>query len=211
MGKRVSWRGRTVETGIFKEPVEGPVMIRRTNLDGDRQSDPTVHGGEFKAVYGYGAQHYTYWERELDRTLPPGMFGENLTLDGLDEAEVCVGDTFKLGEATLEAVQPRQPCFKLGIRFDDPGMVKRFLRSGRSGVYFRVIDEGRVQAGDTMTCVGRDPGRFPIAGLTRLLDPTTRDPVMVDRALALASLPEGWRESLLRMSGRETSEPTPGP
>lgn len=209
MGRQIEWQGRTVETGIFKEPVTGPVLIRRTNLEGDRQSDLRVHGGEFKAVYGYGAQHYARWEEELGRPLPPGMFGENLTIEELDEVDICVGDTFRIGEATLEAVQPRQPCFKLGVRFDDPGMVKRFMQSGRSGVYFRVVDEGRVEAGDPVTRVARDPARFPIAELTRLLDATTRDPAMIERALALSALPPGWRDSLHRMSGRETSEPTP--
>lgn len=206
MGRRVRWKGRTVETGIFKEPVTGSVMIRRTGLDGDRQSDLRVHGGEFKAVYGYGAQHHAWWEEELQRPLSPGLFGENLTIDVLDEADVCVGDAFEIGEATLEAVQPRQPCFKLGIRFDDDAMVKRFVQSGRSGVYFRVVDEGWVRSGDSVTRVARDPARFPIAALGRLLDPATRDPLMVERALALPSLPPGWRDSLQRVSGSDSGE-----
>src|SRR5262249_51769157 len=112
----VPWRGRSVETGIFKEPVAGRVAVRRHNLAGDRQAALSVQGGEFKAVYGYSREHYAWWERELGRALPLGVFGENLTIEGFDEEDVCVGDSFSIGAAVLEAVQPRLPCFKLGIR-----------------------------------------------------------------------------------------------
>lgn len=193
----VEWRGKAVETGIFKEPVSGRVTIRGVNLDGDRQADRSVHGGEFKAVYAYGAEHYGWWEKELDRSLAWGMFGENLTVEALNEATICIGDVFRVGAAALEAVQPRLPCYKLGIRFEDPRMVKRFLRSGRLGVYFRIVEEGEVGAGDSVTCVHRDEARFPVTSLATLLDPKTRDPGMVERALALPALPPGWSEWLL--------------
>src|SRR4051812_33624927 len=125
LGRTVSWRGRPLKTGIFKEPTHERVMVRRHNLDGDAQLDPRYHGGEFKAVYGYSLEHYDWWRRELPIEFPLGVFGENLTIEGLPEADVCVGDTFRAGKALLEAVQPRLPCFKLGIRFGDGKMVRR--------------------------------------------------------------------------------------
>jgi MOSC domain-containing protein YiiM len=197
-GRVVCWRGRRIETGIFKEPVAGRIMIRGFNLDGDRQSDRTVHGGEHKAVYAYSAEHYAWWERELRRPLPFGMFGENLTIESMDEGDVCVGDRFRAGNALLEAVQPRLPCFKLGIRFGDAGMVKRFMESGRFGVYFRVLEEGDVGAGDVVAREWRHPMRFPVSTLVHLLDPAMRGSEMAKRALELEALPPGWVQTLRR-------------
>src|SRR5262245_39648026 len=129
MPREVSWHGKIATTGIFKEPVAGRVALRRLNLDGDGQADLTVHGGEYKAVYCYPAEHYTYWEKELARKLPMGMFGENFTTAGLLESEVHLGDRFRVGSAEVVVTQPRLPCYKLGIRFDADDMVKRFLAS----------------------------------------------------------------------------------
>src|SRR5438093_950138 len=143
--KTVEWRGRKVTTAIFKEPVEGRIRIRRTGLVGDRQADPSVHGGPTKAVYAYPSEHYPLWRRELGRAdLPWGSFGENLTTEGLDERTLRVGDRLRVGSAVLEVTQPRMPCYKLGIRFGRLDMVRRFLASGRSGFYLAVHEEGDV-------------------------------------------------------------------
>ncbi len=201
-GRTVRWQGRDIETGIFKEPVEGPVRVGRTNLDGDRQSDLRVHGGEYKAVYAYSAEHYEWWRRELGRTLPFGAFGENLTIEGFPEEEACVGDRLRIGTAVFEAVQPRFPCFKLGIRFDDDGIIQRFLESERWGVYFRVVEEGAVRAGDAGQWVRRDPARFPVPSILRLALADDEDPAELERALAAAALPPDWREKFSAALGR---------
>ena len=156
--KEVSYNGKRVKTGIFKEPVSGRTMMRRLNLDGDGQGDPTVHGGIHKAVYVYPIEHYHYWKRELSRDdLTYGKFGENLTVEGMLEDTVHIGDIFRIGEALVEVSQPRVPCFKLGMKMRDPQIVKPFLESERVGFYVRVLEEGEVGAGDTIerTKVGR--------------------------------------------------------
>ena len=164
-GTLIESQGRRVLTGIFKTPVTDRVRVRKHGLEGDRQADLTVHGGELKAVYSYSVANYEWWNRELGRVLPPGMFGENLTIDGLDEGAVAVGDRFSVGTTVLEAVQPRLPCYKLGVRFGDAMMVKRFMRSGRFGTYFRVVTEGDVGAGDEVRLVFHDPASALVASL----------------------------------------------
>ncbi len=152
----VTWHGINVTTGIFKQPVEGRVAVRKLNLDGDRQADLIVHGGEDKAVYCYPVSHYDYWTRELPGLqLPMGMFGENLTADGLLEDSVHIGDRFSIGSAEVIVTQPRLPCYKLGVRFQADDMVKRFLASGRTGFYFAVTREGEVGAGDDIKVIAR--------------------------------------------------------
>src|SRR5260370_20195642 len=149
--REVEWRGRLVETGIFKQPVAGRVRIGRLNVEGDRQADLTVHGGADKAIYVYPSEHYAFWQEELpDIDLPWGTFGENFTTTGLLESDVHIGDRFRAGSSELVVTQPRMPCFKLGIRFGRPDMVKRFLRSGRTGFYLRVEREGDAAAGDAI-------------------------------------------------------------
>ena len=149
--REVTWRGKTVTTGIFKSEVPGIVAIRRHNLDGDQQADLSVHGGPTKAVYVYPSEHYEYWRRELPGIeLTWGNFGENLTTDGLDEESLCIGDELHVGSARVVVTEPRMPCLKLGIRFNRPDMVKRFLKSQRTGFYFGVVAEGEVQAGDAL-------------------------------------------------------------
>src|ERR1700730_9505320 len=139
----VEYNGGPGATGIYKEPMQGPVMLRRLNLDGDRQSDLSVHGGVSKAVYAYPAEHYEFWRSELpDMEFPWGMFGENLTTEGLLEDRVQIGDRFRIGEAEVMATEPRLPCFKLGVKFRRADIIKRFLLSRRTGVYFAVIQEG---------------------------------------------------------------------
>jgi len=195
-GRTVTWKGRSVQTGIFKEPVPGRVAVRHHQLEGDKQADLSVHGGEYKAVYAYAEQHYAWWRGELGRELLPGSFGENLTLAEFPEEEICIGDALQFGDAVLEAVQPRLPCFKLGLRFDDAGMVKRFLDSGRWGVYFRVLTPGALGAGDEGKWLRKDPARFPVPELARLYFSRDRDPEQLRRALSLAALPPQWREEL---------------
>jgi len=149
--RRVPYQGRIVSTSIFKEPVAGRISVRAMGLQGDAVGDPRVHGAPMKAVYGYPSEHYAFWTRELPGTnLPWGMFGENLTTEGLLEADVHVGDRYRVGTAVLEATNPRFPCFKLGIRFGREDILDRFLHSERSGFYFRVVREGEVAAGDAI-------------------------------------------------------------
>jgi MOSC domain-containing protein YiiM len=163
----VIWHGRKVTTAIYKEPVHGRVALRKRNLDGDRQADLGVHGGEYKAVYCYPLVHYEYWKRELPgRELPLGIFGENFTTDGLLEDSVYVGTQFSVGSAEVIVTQPRLPCYKLGIRFEADDMVKRFFVSGRTGFYLAVTREGEVSAGDEIAVIGRDPNEVSISEIT---------------------------------------------
>lgn len=187
------WNGQEVTTSIFKTPVEGPVMVRRHNVDGDRQADLRVHGGEYKAVYGYAAEHYDRWTEELGRELEPAAFGENLTIEGLDEPDVRIGDVFRVGGAELEAAAPRIPCYKLGIRFGDPGMVKRFARAGRWGVYFRVRREGPIEVGDAVTRVARDPDALPVYAIARVHVFERNDLETARRLAGHARLDPAWR------------------
>jgi MOSC domain-containing protein YiiM len=192
------WQGRPVSTGIFKEPVHGPVMMRTLNLDGDRQADLSVHGGAQKAVYVYPGEHYVPWREELPGVeLPWGAFGENLTVEGLLEDEVHIGDRFRIGEAEVQITQPRMPCFKLGIRFGDPEMVSRFLESRRSGFYLAVLREGRIEAGDPIEILDPDPNHVTVAEMNRLFL-GERDDDAVARALRVEALPEGWKVHLRR-------------
>ena len=196
--REVTWHGRSVITGIFKEPVHSRVALRKLNLDGDRQADLTVHGGEYKAVYCYPLVHYDYWKRELPtRELPMGIFGENFTIDGLLEESVNLGDRFSVGSAEVIVTQPRLPCYKLGVRFQADDMVKRFFASGRSGFYLAVTREGEVGAGDEIKLTYRDPNGVPVSVINRLYAErqfNEADVVWVRRALRVAALPEGWKQ-----------------
>jgi MOSC domain-containing protein YiiM len=155
--RTVRWHGKSVSTGIYKEPVAGRIMLYRFNLDGDQQADLTVHGGLDKAVYVYPSEHYPIWQAEIsDMALPYGMFGENFTTEGLDEESVHIGDQFRIGDAVVEVTQPRMPCYKLGVRFARPNMPKRFHASGRCGFYLAVLHEGEVGAGDLWERIARD-------------------------------------------------------
>src|SRR5215468_1679891 len=166
--RTVQWKGKAVSTGIFKAPVSGRVPLRSLNFDGDRQADLSVHGGPDKAAYVYPAEHYAYWRRELpDMTLPWGIFGENLTTEGLDEDALQIGDRFRIGTAEVVVTQPRLPCFKLGLRFGRNDMVKLFLASGRTGSYFKVVAEGEVAAGDPVALVERARGSVAVTEITR--------------------------------------------
>ena len=191
----VESHGEPVVTGIFKEPVEGLVMLRTLNLDGDRQADLTVHGGISKAVYAYPLEHYEFWRRELpEMELSYGMFGENFTTEGLLENDVNVGDRFSVGEAELMVTEPRLPCYKLGIKFGRADIIRKFLQSRRTGFYFAVIKEGQVQAGDELELLSRDANNITIADITRLYAFEKDDLNTLRRAVKLNALSESWRE-----------------
>jgi MOSC domain-containing protein YiiM len=193
--REVEWRGERVLTSIWKQPVAGRVRVRASNLDGDRQSDLSVHGGTDKAVYAYPSEHYAFWRRELALAeLGWGAFGENLSTEGLLEDAVCIGDRVRCGEALLAVTQPRMPCFKLGIRFGRPDLVKRFQKSLRSGFYLAVLAEGEVGAGDPLAVVAGDGDRLSVAEIARLYTDGAPDAGLLRRASALPALPEEWRE-----------------
>jgi MOSC domain-containing protein YiiM len=200
--REVTWHGRRVTTGIFKEPVPNRVALRKLNLDGDRQADLSVHGGFDKAAYCYPLTHYDYWKKELpDRDLPMGIFGENFTLDSFSEDSVHLGDRFSVGSAEVIVTQPRLPCYKLGIRFEADDMVKRFFASGRTGFYLSVAKEGEVGAGDEMSVISSDPDGVPVSEIIRLYGEkryNDADAASVQRAIGVAALPESWKEYLRR-------------
>jgi MOSC domain-containing protein YiiM len=195
--REVTWHGKIVTTAIFKQPVEGSIALRKLNLDGDRQADLTVHGGEHKAVYCYPVEHYTYWKRELPgRDLPYAVFGENFTTEGLLEDSVHLGDQFSVGSAQVVVTQPRLPCYKLGVRFQSDDMVKRFLASARTGFYLAVTREGEVGAGDAIQPLSRDANAVRVSEITRLYIAkryAEDDLASVRRALQVAVLPESWK------------------
>jgi MOSC domain-containing protein YiiM len=204
--REVSWHGRIVTTAIYKEPVAGRVALRKLNLDGDRQADLTVHGGEHKAVYCYPLAHYGYWKRELPgRELTMGMFGENFTIEGsadagkvgLLEDSIHLGDRFSIGTAEVVVTQPRLPCYKLGVRFGSDDMVKRFLASGRTGFYVAVVREGEVGAGDEIKVIAREPNAVSVSEITRLYVAKRFGEAEIRalrRALGVKELPESWKE-----------------
>jgi MOSC domain-containing protein YiiM len=195
--QEVEWDGRTVRTGIYKMPVAGPVRVGPTGLEADEQADPTVHGGSDKAVYLYPSEHYGPWRAELGGIeLPWGSFGENLTIEGLVEGDVGIGDRFRAGSVLLVVRQPRFPCFKLGMRFGDPGMLKRFLASERSGFYCAVERAGVLSAGDPLEPVERHPVRLTVLDVVRLRAGTTVDADLRRRALQHPGLPAAFRAGL---------------
>lgn len=202
MPREVLWHGKAVTTSIYKDPVRGRIALRTLNLDGDRQSDLTVHGGAYKAVYCYPTEYYDWWHAELaGRLLPYGSFGENFSIEGLPqqglvEDSIYVGDTFSVGSAEVVVTQPRLPCYKLGIKFETDDMVRRFLQSRRTGFYLAVTREGEVGAGDDLTLLSHDQGSVSISDMVRLYiakDLRPADADMVRRAIAVKALPESWR------------------
>jgi len=191
----VEWRGKDVRTSIFKAPISGRVRVTKLNVQGDRQSDLSVHGGADKAVYVYPSEHYALWRNELPGVeLPWGAFGENLTTTGLLEHKVHIGDRFRAGSAEFVVTQPRMPCFKLGIRFNRPGIVKQFLRSGRTGFYLSVVQEGGIGAGDALDLVAEDRNCITVADVAGLYAADAANQDLLRRASELPALPESWRE-----------------
>ncbi|BCR05374.1 sulfurase [Desulfuromonas versatilis] len=206
--KTIAYDGKSVTSGIFKESVAGRVMVRKLNLEGDGQADLTVHGGVDKAVYVYDLASYHYWERELGRAdLAYGQFGENLTVEGLPDDQVHIGDVFRIGEALLEVSQPRVPCFKLEIKMEMPGFSRQFLASGRLGFYFRVLEEGMVGAGDTIERVKPGPEQMSVRETAHLLYFDYDNLDRLHRALRIPALSQGWRDAFAELIG--TSEGAP--
>jgi MOSC domain-containing protein YiiM len=191
----VVYKGKTINTGIFKLPVSGPLRLRTLNLDGDRQADLSVHGGPYKAVYGYPAEHYPFWRQELPGVdLPWGMFGENFTTTGLAEDELHVGDRFQIGSSIVMVRQPRTPCHKLAAKFQRDDILERFLLSGRSGFYFSVEQEGSVAEGDAFQLLERNQEGITISEMNRLFVREKYNPELLRKAIGTAALPEDWRE-----------------
>ncbi len=191
----VVYRGKTINTGIFKQPISGPVQLQSLNVDGDRQADLSVHGGIYKAVYAYPSEHYPFWRQEIpDVDLPWGMFGENLTTAGLSEDELHVGDRLQIGSSILMVRQPRTPCYKLAAKFQRDDIIERFLLSGRSGFYFSVEQEGSVAAEDAFELLARNQDAITISEMNRLFVREKHNQDLLRKAVHTAALPENWRE-----------------
>lgn len=190
----VDFQGDTVLTSIFKTPVSGRVRVSQLNVEGDKQSDLSVHGGRDKAVYAYPSEHYADWRKELpDADLAWGAFGENLTTEGLSEDRVAVGDRIRCGSVAFVVTQPRLPCFKLGIRFRRVDVIKRFMRTGRCGFYLAVLHTGDIAEGDALELIPSDDDRVTVAQIFSLFQPGTADRQLLLRASRLPALPEAWR------------------
>lgn len=184
--RHIEWRGRTVYTGIWKEPVQGRRRVNRLNVEGDGQGDTGGHGGEQRAVFVYQIESYRYWEERLGRSgLVPGQFGENFTIEGLPDGEVCIGDRYRIGTALFEVTQPRVTCYRVGIRMDEPPMAALLTSSGRPGFYLRVIEEGEVGAGDPILPVTKGPERMTVTEVNGLLYSSHHPPRLVFGRCAL--------------------------
>jgi MOSC domain-containing protein YiiM len=189
------YKGKTINTGIFKKPVSGPMQLRTLNLDGDRQADLSVHGGPYKAVYAYPSEHYPNWRQELPGTqLPWGMFGENFTTAGLAEDDLHIGDRFQIGSAIVMVRQPRIPCYKLAAKFQRDDILERFLLNGRSGFYFSVEQEGLVEVGNAFELLDRNADGITISEMNRLFVREKYNQDLLRKGIQTAALPEDWRE-----------------
>jgi len=194
MPKEVFHEGRMIRSGIFKAPVEGPVRVNALNLEGDRQADLTVHGGPSKAVYAYPSEHYDFWRKELpELDFPWGSFGENLSTAGLLEKELYIGDRLCVGSVELMVTEPRLPCYKLGVKFNRDDMVKRFLKSRRTGFYCAVLREGVIHCGDAIQYLSRDDNHVTVADITRLYAFDRKDFAAMRRVIDVQALSESWR------------------
>ncbi len=189
------WKGKPITTAIYKEQVSGKVKVRSLGLEGDRQADLTVHGGIDKAIYAYASEHYTYWRNQLpEMEFNWGMFGENLTVEGLLENNVNIGDRFRIGTAEIMVTEPRMPCYKIVIRFGRSDMAKRLLNSRRTGIYFSVIKEGEIEAGERLELISRDENNVKVSDIVRLYVRETNDLELLQRTLQVQALPNGWRD-----------------
>ncbi len=199
----VAWHGQTVHTAVWKRPVKGPRLVRRLNIDGDGQGDLAGHGGEHRAVFVYQIESYRYWQQQLDRDdFEYGQFGENFTVRGLADDQVCIGDRYRIGEAVFEVTQPRVTCYRVGIRMDDARMPALLVSHHRPGFYFRVLREGGVQAGDDIVKVAPGPEGMTVAEIDALLYLPGHPRGQVLRALQIPALPDGWRTSFEAMLGQ---------
>ena len=194
--REVEWQGKTVRTAVWKHPVEGPRMVRKVNIDGDDQADRKAHGGEHRAVFVYQIESYRYWERELGRNdFVNGQFGENFTVEGLSDEEVCIGDRYGIGTAVFEVTQPRVTCFRVGIRMNDPRIPALLVSHHRPGFYFRVIEEGQVKAGDEIVKLASGPEEMTVVEIDSLLYLPGHPRQQLLRALRIPALSEGWQGS----------------
>src|SRR3954465_15610934 len=210
--KDVAWHGQTVHTGVWKAAVEGPRMVRRLNIDGDGQGDLAGHGGEHRAVFVYQADSYRYWQDQLRRSdFTYGQFGENFSVEGLPDTEVCIGDRYRIGGALLEVTQPRVTCYRVGIRMNEPDMAALLVKHGRPGFYFRVIEEGAVQAGNEITQVAAGPERMSVAAVNALLYMPGHPREQLERALRIPALSAGWGPGLCGPSSRRARPGNPRP
>jgi ferredoxin-NADP reductase/MOSC domain-containing protein YiiM len=208
MPREVDWQGRTIYTGMWKRPLNGPATVRRLNIDGDGQGDTGGHGGEFRAVLVYQRESYDYWRQFLEREdLEPGHFGENFTVSGMADDEVCIGDRYRIGTACFEVTQPRVTCYRVGVRLGRPDMPALLVAHHRPGFYLRVITEGRVQAGDDIVQTERGPEQLTVAEIDTLLYLPRRDTEALRRALRIPALSPGWRQSFADLL---TAEENPG-
>ena len=203
----ITWQGKTVYTGIWKAPVKGPRMVRRLNIDGDGQGDLTGHGGERRAVYVYQIDSYRFWQDQLGRNdFTYGQFGENFTVDGLSDKEVCIGDHYRIGDALFEVTQPRVTCYRLGIRMNVPEMAAMLVKHGRPGFYFRVLEEGEVEAGDEITRVASGPEHMSVSEIDALLYMPGHSRDQLKRALRIPTLSSGWRHSFEALLAQERKD-----
>src|SRR5580700_6575423 len=192
----IPWQGKTVHTGIWKTPVRGRRMVRRLNIDGDGQGDLAGHGGEHRAVFVYQIESYRYWQSQLGRTgFTYGEFGENFTVEGLPDDEVCIGDRYRVASALFEVTQPRVTCYRVGIRMNEPQMAALLVSHGRPGFYFCVLEEGEVGAGDEIVRVMQGPEGITVAEVDALLYKSGHPPDRLERALRIPALSAGWRGS----------------
>lgn len=206
MPKQVKWHGKTISTAIWKTPCDGPVMARRLNLDGDAQGDRGGHGGEQRAVMVYQTESYDFWTAYLNRTdLAPGHFGENFTVTGLADEDVCIGDRYRIGAALFEVTQPRVTCFRLGIRLNEPRMPNLLVAQHRPGFYMRVLDEGEVRAGDDIVRVARGPHELSVADVDALLYLPDRDIDQLRKIVDVPALSPGWQRSFRDMLTADSS------
>src|SRR5215813_2857210 len=211
MPQNVAWQGRTVYTAVWKHPVRGPRMVRQLNIDGDGQGDLAGHGGEQRAVFAYQIDSYHYWQRQLGRDdFTPGQFGENFTVDGLSDQEVCIGDRYRIGQALFEVTQPRVTCYRVGIRMDEPRMPALLVAHGRPGFYFRVLEEGEVAAGDAIVQVAAGPERMTVFEINALLYTSPHPRSQLERALRIPALSAGWRASFEALIEQERRGATTG-
>ncbi|WP_327365417.1 MOSC and FAD-binding oxidoreductase domain-containing protein [Streptomyces sp. NBC_01217] len=211
MPKDLSWQGRTVHTGAWKSPVHGPRLVRRLNIDGDGQGDLDGHGGEIRAVLVYQLQSYQYWQKQLGRDdLTFGIFGENFTVDGMPDDNVCIGDRYRIGEAEFEVTQPRVTCYRVGMRLGEPAMASLLVAHHRPGFYLRVLAEGRVRAGDEITLTRKGPEELSVADTDALLYLPDRDPAKLRKALNIPALSPGWQQSFRELAAAQQPQQEPG-
>src|SRR5580658_6668370 len=207
--REIAWREKTVYTSVWKEPVAGRRLVRRLNIDGDGQGDLAGHGGEHRAVFVYQMDSYHYWERELKRSdFTFGQFGENFTVEGLADSEVCIGDRYRIGGALFEVTQPRVTCYRVGIRMDEPRMAALLVAHQRPGFYFRVLEEGEVGAGDEIVRVASGPERMSVFAINALLYMPGHPRDQLERALRIPALSAGWRGSFEALLAQEQSGAT---